>query len=116
MLMVACCGLGIVGSRAQQAVFVPVCSGTNDTAAFQTIISGATTNPLTIKIPFKSDLETRCKLTTITFPENITLDNTEGSGIVRDSPTFFRVATATSWALATPSLRFPMPKQHSAPG
>lgn len=90
-LMVACSGFGIVGSRAQQAVFVPVCGGTNDTAAFQTIISGATSNQLIIKIPFKSDLDTRCKLTTITFPENITLDNTEGSGIVRDSPSVVTV-------------------------
>lgn len=91
LLMIAFCGIGIVGSRAQQTVFVPVCRGTNDTAAFQTIINGAASNPRTIKIPYKSDLTKRCKLTTITFPENITLDNTDGSGIVRDTPNIVTV-------------------------
>lgn len=86
LLMLAFCGIGIVGSRAQQNVFVPVCGGTNDTAAFQTIINGAVSNPRTIKIPYKSDLTKRCKVTTITFPLNITLDNTDGSGIARDTP------------------------------
>jgi hypothetical protein len=90
-LTVAFCRLGDFGSRAQQAAFIPVCSGTNDTAAFQTIISGATSNPLTIKIPYKSDPKQRCKVTTITFPENVTLDNTDGSGIVRDSPSVVTV-------------------------
>jgi len=84
--MIAFCGIGIVGSRAQQTVFVPVCSGTNDTAEFQTIINSAASNPRTIKIPYKSDLTNQCKVTTITFPVNITLDNTDGSGIARDAP------------------------------
>lgn len=86
LLMIAFCGIGIVGSRAQQTVFVPVCSGTNDTAAFQTIINDGDSNPRTIKIPFKSDFTKRCKVTTITFPGNITLDNTDGSGVARDTP------------------------------
>lgn len=86
LLLLAFCGIGIVSSRAQQNVFVPACGGTNDTAAFQTIINGAASNPRTIKIPYKSDLTKRCKVTTITFPLNITLDNTDGSGIARDTP------------------------------
>ncbi len=88
---IAFCGFGIVGTRAQQTAFVPVCSGTNDTAAFQTIINRAASNPLTIKIPHRSDLTKRCRVTTITFPENITLDNTDGSGIARDTPSVVTV-------------------------
>src|SRR5260370_469094 len=91
LLMVALSGIGIFGSQAQQTVFVPVCRGTNDTAAFQTILSDAASNPTTIKIPHQSDLTTRCKVTTITFPENITLDNTDGSGITRDTPSIVTV-------------------------
>jgi len=91
MLVIALCGIGIVDSRAQETGFVPVCSGTNDTAAFQTIINGAASNPRTIKIPYQSDLTKRCKVTTITFPVNITLDNTDGSGIVRDTPSVVTV-------------------------
>jgi len=86
LLMIAFCGIGLVGGRAQQAVFVPVCSGTNDTTAFQTIISGAASSPRTIKIPYQPDLTKRCRVTTITFPGNITLDNTDGSGIARETP------------------------------
>jgi hypothetical protein len=86
LLMIAFCGTGLVSSRAQQTVFVPVCNGTNDTAEFQTIINGAASYPRTIKIPYKSDLTKRCRVTTITFPGNITLDNTDGSGIVRETP------------------------------
>lgn len=86
LLVIAFCSIGIVGSRAQQTVLVPVCNGTNDTAAFQTIINGAASNPRTIKIPRKSDSTNQCKVTTMTFPLNITLDNTEGSGIARDAP------------------------------
>lgn len=91
LLMVAFSGIGIFGSQAQQTVFVPVCRGTNDTAAFQTILSDAASSPTTIKIPYQSDLTTRCKVTTITFPENITLDNTDGSGITRDTPNIVTV-------------------------
>jgi hypothetical protein len=86
VLMIAFCGVGLVDSRAQQTVFVPVCTGTDDTAAFQTILKGAASNPRTIKIPYKSDLTKRCKVTTITFRGNITLDDTDGSGIARDAP------------------------------
>src|SRR5882672_6897853 len=50
LLVIAFCGIGIVDSRAQQTVFVPICSGTNDTAEFQTIINGAASNPRIIKI------------------------------------------------------------------
>lgn len=86
LLVFAFCCVGIVDSRAQETVFVPVCNGTNDTAEFQTIINGAASNPRTIKVPYESDLTKRCKVTTLTFPVNITLDNTDGSGITRDTP------------------------------
>jgi len=86
LLTIAFRGIGSVGTRAQQTAFIPVCSGTNDTAAFQAIISGAASNPRTIKIPSKPDSTNRCRVTTITFPGNITLDNTDGSGIARDTP------------------------------
>lgn len=74
--------LTVTLAHAQQT-FTPTCSGTNDTAAFQSLISGAGGNPRTIDIPYKADLTKRCALTTITIPSNITLDNTRGSGINR---------------------------------
>src|SRR5258706_1440404 len=86
LLMIAFCGIGPVDSRAQETVFVPVCTGKDNTAAFQTIIERAPANPRTIKIPYNSDLTRRCKLTTFLFPVNITLDNTDGSGSGRDAP------------------------------
>ena len=91
LLIVAFSGFGIFGSQARQTVFVPLCRGTNDTAAFLGILSAAASNSTTIKIPYQSDLATRCKVTTITFPANITLDNTDGSGITRDTPNIVTV-------------------------
>lgn len=57
------------------------CAGTNDTPAFQSAIDGASSAPRTIKIPRKADLTQRCMVTTLTVPSNITIDNTDGSGI-----------------------------------
>ena len=86
LLTIAFCGIGSVGSRAQRTVFVPLCSGTNDTAAFQAIISGAASNPRTIKIPYQSDLTYACKVTTMTSPETLLLIIPAGSGIAREAP------------------------------
>lgn len=68
-------------AHAQQTIFVPTCSGVDDTAAFQSIITGAASNPRTVRIPYKADLSKRCKVNTLSVPSYITLDNTDGSGI-----------------------------------
>jgi hypothetical protein len=86
LLMIAFCGIGPIDSRAQETVLVPVCTGKDDAAAFQTIKESAPADPRTIKIPYNSNLMKRCKLTTFIFPVNITLDNTDGSGIGRGAP------------------------------
>lgn len=66
---------------AQQTESWISCSGTDDTAAFQSAIAGAIGDPRTIRIPRKTNLAQRCRVTTLTVPSNITLDNTDGSGI-----------------------------------
>jgi hypothetical protein len=66
-------------SHAQQTIFVPKCSGTNDTAAFSTIISTIGSNTGTIRLPYKSG--SRCAVNTLTIPGNVTLDNSDGTGI-----------------------------------
>jgi hypothetical protein len=81
VLILATCSLSFYGARAQQTVFVPLCSGTNDTAAFQSIIAGAASNARTIKIPYKSNTAQRCALNTISIPSYVTLDGIDGSGI-----------------------------------
>lgn len=66
-------------ARAQQTVFVPNCSGVNDTAAFSSIISAVGSNAATIRLPYKAG--TRCAVNNLTVPANVTLDNTDGTGI-----------------------------------
>jgi hypothetical protein len=66
-------------ARAQQTVFVPSCSGTNDTAAFSALISAVGSNAATIRLPFKKG--TRCAVNSLTIPSNVTLDNSDGTGI-----------------------------------
>lgn len=69
---------------AQQTVFVPSCVGTAalDTAKFVAIkATVGSTNSATIKLPYKLDPTKRCKVNTLTLTSNITLDNTDGSGI-----------------------------------
>lgn len=75
---------GLSFSRVQQAQQTEswiTCAGTDDTATFQAAIAGASGNPRTIRIPRKADLSQRCRVTTLTVTSNITLDNTDGSGI-----------------------------------
>ncbi len=64
---------------AQQTIFVPTCSGVNDTSRFTSIISTIGTNQGTIRLPYKAG--SRCAVNSITIPSNITLDNTDGTGI-----------------------------------
>lgn len=67
--------------RAQQQVFVPSCTGVaaTDTATFTTIKTAVgSTNPVTIQLPYKSDITKRCKLNAITLTSNISLDGTNG--------------------------------------
>ncbi len=64
---------------AQSTTFVPTCGGTNDTAAFSALISSIGSNTGTIRLPFKNG--TRCAVQTMTIPGNITLDNSDGTGI-----------------------------------
>lgn len=70
-----------IAGRAQNTIFVPTCSGsaTADTAALTALktVLGST-NPNTVQFPAKTDPTKLCKLNSITFPANITLDFTKG--------------------------------------
>lgn len=71
-------------AQAQQTVFVPVCTGSAsaDTAKFTTIkTTVGATNQATIKLPYKLTASQRCKVNDLSLTANITLDNTDGSGI-----------------------------------
>ena len=61
------------------SVRVPVCAGTDDTAAFSTLISQFLSNVGTIRLPYING--TRCAVNTLTIPSNVTLDNSDGTGI-----------------------------------
>lgn len=65
--------------HAQQTVFVPVCAGTNDTAKFTAFITLIGANTGTIRLPYKNG--TRCAVNNLTIPANITLDNSDGTGL-----------------------------------
>lgn len=64
---------------AQQTIWVPTCAGTNDTTAFSNIITSIGSNTGTIRLPYKNG--TRCAVNNLTIPANVTLDNTDGSGV-----------------------------------
>lgn len=68
-----------VGADAQQTVWVPFCSGTNDTAAFSNVIAAIGANAGTLRLPYKNG--TRCAVNTLNIPANVTLDNTDGTGV-----------------------------------
>ena len=70
-------------ARAQETVFIPNCGGDNDTARIATLITRIGSNTGTIRLPYKDG--TRCAVNSITFPENITLDNTDGTGLQRNA-------------------------------
>jgi hypothetical protein len=76
-LLLICLTGGVV--NAQQKVFVPACLGSNDTASFLSVISEIGNNGGTIRLPWKDG--TRCAVNTLTIPESIALDNTDGTGI-----------------------------------
>src|ERR1051326_2874031 len=65
--------------RAQTTTFVPNCGGDDDTARFVTIIGKIGSNTGTIRLPYKADI--RCAVGNLTIPDNITLDNSDGTGI-----------------------------------
>lgn len=65
--------------HAQQTIFTPNCTGTNDTSAFSAIIATIGSNQGTISLPYGN--ATRCAVNNLMIPGNITLDNTYGSGI-----------------------------------
>lgn len=65
--------------QAQETTFTPVCLGSNDTAKFTVIIATIGTNTGTIRLPYK--VGTRCAVNTLTIPANVTLDNSDGTGI-----------------------------------
>lgn len=73
------CSLCYYGARAQETVFVPVCSGTNDTSKFANIIATIGSNHGTIRLPYKAG--SRCAVSNLTIPSNVTLDNSDGTGI-----------------------------------
>lgn len=66
-------------AAAQFTVFVPNCAGTDDTAKFTSLITTIGANTGTIRLPYKNG--TRCAVNTLTIPDNITLDNGDGTGI-----------------------------------
>ena len=68
-----------VSVGAQQTVWVPFCSGSNDTLAFTNIITAIGANTGTIRLPYKT--ASRCAVNSLTIPANVTLDNTDGTGI-----------------------------------
>lgn len=84
-------GFTFSSANGQVTTFVPNCNGIDDTLEFSSIISGAAGNPRTIRIPYYDDLNKRCKVTTLTVPAHITLDNTDGIGIALDSPNVLTV-------------------------
>jgi hypothetical protein len=65
--------------HAQQTVFVPSCFGVDDTAKFAAIIATIGSNQGTIRLPYKNG--SRCAVSTLSIPSNITLDNGDGTGI-----------------------------------
>jgi hypothetical protein len=69
---------------AQHLTVSPRCSGSNDTAAFSTVISAAGSNPVTIRLPYFSTA-TRCAVNNLTIPANVTLSDEEDSGITVNS-------------------------------
>lgn len=75
LLLIGC----TLTTQAQQTVFVPTCAGTNDTAKFSAIITSVGSNTATIRLPYKNG--TRCAVNNLTIPSNVTLDNTDGTGI-----------------------------------
>lgn len=68
-----------ISAYSQQTVWVPFCSGTNDTLAFTNIIAAIGANTASIRLPYKNG--TRCAVNNLTIPANITLDNVDGTGI-----------------------------------
>jgi len=66
-------------AEAQTTTFVPNCGGDDDTARFTALITKIGANTGTIRLPYKAD--TRCAVGDLTIPENITLDNSDGTGI-----------------------------------
>lgn len=68
-----------VSVMAQSTTFTPFCLGSNDTAAFNSLITVIGSNAGTIKLPYKNGA--RCAVNTLTIPANITLDNSQGTGI-----------------------------------
>src|SRR4051812_23945316 len=60
--------------------FVPYCNGVDDTSKFTDAISIIGSNQATITLPYRI-ISKRCAVNDLTIPSNITLDNTNGSGI-----------------------------------
>src|SRR5262245_21668742 len=71
-------------AQAQTTTFTPNCTGTaaTDTSRIQTLITQIGSNTGNIRIPYKATLLSRCTVNTMTIPTNISLDNTDGTGIV----------------------------------
>ena len=68
-----------VTASAQGQAYTPSCAGTNDTAAFTTILTSIGSDTGTIRLPFMSG--SRCAVNNLNLPANVTLDNTDGTGI-----------------------------------
>jgi hypothetical protein len=64
---------------AQSTSFTPDCNGRDDTAKFTALISSIGPNTGTIRLPYVAG--SRCAVNNLTIPANVTLDNSEGTGI-----------------------------------
>jgi hypothetical protein len=71
----------LTASARAQGAFVLSCTGsaTNDTAAVNTALTSIGSNIATIKLPYMTS--SRCTFNSVTLPSNVTLDNSEGSGV-----------------------------------
>nr|AUN37445.1 flagellar hook-length control protein FliK [uncultured bacterium] len=78
-LLLICLFAFAATAQAQQTTFVPNCGGDDDTARFVAIITKIGTNTGTIRLPYKDGI--RCAVSSLTIPDNITLDNSDGTGI-----------------------------------
>jgi hypothetical protein len=63
----------------QTTTFVPNCGGDDDTNRIASLVTRIGDNTGTIRLPYKAEF--RCAVGNMTIPANITLDNSDGTGI-----------------------------------
>ncbi|HYG78777.1 MAG TPA: hypothetical protein VD861_00230 [Pyrinomonadaceae bacterium] len=76
---VVCAFVAPFSAAAQVATFTPECDGADDTARFTALISSIGPNTGTIRLPYRAG--SRCAVNNLTVPANVTLDNSDGTGV-----------------------------------